>query len=317
MNLPAALQPMSPEASAVAWLFWFFTALCGVIWLLVVVAMYAALYRRRRTVPDSPLELSPAFERRSGIVVASLAILTGFIVAGLTVISYAAQQRLFGPTAPAVDIDVTGHQWWWEAKYNDPDPTKTFVTANELHVPMGRLIRLELTSSDVIHSFWVPSLMGKADLVPGRHNELSFTPDKPGVYGGQCAEFCGLQHAHMGIRVFVDTPEQYEAWKAGQAASGTTPSTDQQQAGENVFTSNACMSCHTIRGTTAGGTLGPDLTHLASRSSVAAVTAELNRGTLSAWIADPQAMKPGANMPTVKLEPGDLDALTTYLMGLK
>lgn len=316
MNLPAALDPKGPEAGAVAWLIWSFTALCTVIFVLVVIALLVGIFRRHRERPD-PAEASPAMERRVSGIVTTLAVLTGVIVIGLTVISFGAQQRIFTLGNPAVDIEVTGHQWWWEVKYDDPDPAKTFTTANELHIPVGQLVRLKLTSTDVIHSFWVPSLMGKADLVPGRNNELEFTADKPGVYAGQCAEFCGLQHTHMGIRVFADSPADYEAWKAGQIASALQPSTPAQVAGEAAFLSNPCASCHAIRGTDAGGTLGPDLTHLASRTTIAAGTAELNRGTLAAWITDPQGMKPGANMPTIKLAPDDLNALVDYLTGLK
>lgn len=316
MNLPAALDPKGPEAGAVAWLIWSFTALCTVIFVLVVIALLVGIFRRHRERPD-PAEASPAMERRVSGIVTTLAVLTGVIVIGLTVISFGAQQRIFTLGNPAVDIEVTGHQWWWEVKYDDPDPVRTFTTANELHIPVGQLVRLKLTSTDVIHSFWVPSLMGKADLVPGRNNELEFTADKPGVYAGQCAEFCGLQHTHMGIRVFADSPADYEAWKAGQIASALQPSTPAQVAGEAAFLSNPCASCHAIRGTDAGGTLGPDLTHLASRTTIAAGTAELNRGTLAAWITDPQGMKPGANMPTIKLAPDDLNALVDYLTGLK
>lgn len=315
MNLPV-LDPKGPEAGAVAWLIWSFTGLCAVIFVLVVAALFVALTRRHRERPE-PAEADPRLERRVGTIVATLAILTGIIVTGLTVISFAAQQRVFGLANPAVEIEVTGHQWWWEVKYDDPEPSKTFVTANELHVPVGKLVRLKLGSTDVIHSFWVPSLMGKADLVPGRDNWLSFTADKPGVYGGQCAEFCGLQHAHMGIRVFVDSAPDYDAWKAQQASAALQPATTSQSMGELAFMNNPCASCHTIRGTSAGGAVGPDLTHLASRTTIAAGTAELNRGTLAAWITDPQGMKPGANMPTMKLAADDLNNLLDYLTGLK
>ena len=316
MNWPAALDPQGPEASAVSGLIWSFTELCAIIWVLVVAATLIAMTRRHAERPD-PEETSPHTDRRGGWVGSSLAVVTGLIVIGLTVISYAAQQRIFGEANPTVDIDVIGHQWWWEVRYNNPDPSKTFTTANELHVPVGELVRLNLTSIDVIHSFWVPSLMGKADLVPGRQNQLSFTAAKAGTYTGSCAEFCGLQHAHMGIRVFADSPSDFEQWKALQASAALQPATDGQKSGKAAFASNPCASCHAIRGTDAGGTLGPDLTHLASRSTIAADTAELNRGTLAAWITDPQNMKPGTNMPTMKIDPSDLDHLLDYLMGLK
>jgi cytochrome c oxidase subunit 2 len=316
MNWPAALDPKSPEAGAITGLISSFTELCAIIWVLVGAAVLIAITWRHSARVD-PIEASPAGERHVSWIVATLAALTGVIVIGLTVISYAAQQRIFGLGDPAVDIAVIGHQWWWEVRYEDPDPSRQFTTANELHVPVGQLVRLKLTSLDVIHSFWVPSLMGKADLVPGRENELKFTADKIGVYSGNCAEFCGMQHTHMGIRVFADAPADFERWKATQIAPALQPSTPNQQAGQQAFANNPCNSCHAIRGTDSGGNVGPDLTHLASRSTIAAGTAELNRGTLAAWITDPQSMKPGTNMPTMKLEASELESMLDYLMELK
>ena len=316
MNWPAALDPKGPEAAAVSGLIWSFTELCAIIWVLVMAGTFIALTWRHAERPE-PIEVSPKNERRVSWIVSSLAVVTGLIVISLTVISYAAQQRIFGLGDGAVDIDVIGHQWWWEVRYPNADPSKTVVTANELHVPVGQLVRLNLTSVDVIHSFWVPSLMGKADLVPGRQNTLAFTAGKVGIYNGNCAEFCGLQHAHMGIRVFADAPADFDEWKQQQAAAALQPATDAQKAGHSAFMSSPCASCHNIRGTDAGGNLGPDLTHLASRSTIAASTADLSRGTLAAWITDPQNMKPGTNMPTMKIEPRDLDNLLDYLMGLK
>jgi cytochrome c oxidase subunit 2 len=316
MNWPAALDPQGPEAGAVSGLIWSFSELCAIIWVLVVGATLIALTWRHAPRPE-PGAASPEAERRVSWIVGGLATLTGIIVIALTVVSFAAQQRIFGPTNPAVEIEVIGHQWWWELKYDDPDPSKTFTTANELHVPVGHLIYLKLSSIDVIHSFWVPSLMGKADLVPGRDNELKYTVSKPGVYTGQCAEFCGLQHAHMGIRVFAEAADSYAKWKAQQIAAARPPATSEQQAGQQAFMSNPCASCHAIRGTDAGGGVGPDLTHFASRTTIAAGTAQLNRGTLAAWVADPQSMKPGANMPTMTLEPEELNHIVDYLMGLQ
>jgi cytochrome c oxidase subunit 2 len=316
MSWPAALDPKGPEAEAVAGLIWSFTGLCAIIWVLVMVALAVALIRRHRR-RENPLQVTPGEERRVEWIVGGLAALTGVIVIGLTFISYGAQARIFGLGAGDVAIDVIGHQWWWEVRYPSDTASDTVVTANELHVPVGKLVRLTLTSTDVIHSFWVPSLMGKADLIPGRTNTLAFTADRPGVYAGQCAEFCGLQHTHMGIRVIAEDDADFAAWKAAQVATALEPATPLQAAGEAAFLSNPCVSCHAIRGTKAGGTLGPDLTHVASRTTIAAGTAELNRGTLAAWIADPQAMKPGTNMPIMKLTAADLNTIVDYLMGLK
>jgi cytochrome c oxidase subunit 2 len=315
-SMPAALTPGGPQAGAISGLIWSFTGLLTVIWILVLVALGIAIFRGHKPRPD-PVEASPRTERRVSTIIGVLGGITGVIVIGLTVLSYAAQQQIYAPATPALTIEVIGHQWWWELKYDDPDPSKTFNTANEIHVPVGQLVELTLKSDDVIHSFWVPSLMGKTDLIPGRTNSLRFTADKAGVYGGQCAEFCGLQHAHMGMRVFVDAPAEFDRWKAGQIAPSVGPTTPAQSAGQTAFLNNPCLSCHAIRGTTAGGVLGPDLTHVASRSTLAAGTLPFTRGTLAAWITDPQSIKPGTNMPTIKLEPQALNAMLDYLTGLK
>ena len=314
--MPAALDAKTPQGRAVAGLIWSFTGLCTAIWLLVLIGLAVALWRRRALRAD-PLKIDLRAERRAGTVVGVLVALTGVIVIGLTVLSYAAQSQLFAPEPGALSIDVVGHQWWWEVVYNSPDPSQTLTTANEIHVPVGRPVTLNLSSTDVIHSFWVPSLMGKADLIPGRHNDLTFTADKPGVYNGTCAEFCGLQHAHMGIRVVAQSVADFDAWRSGQLQPAASPATRSAEAGEAVFQSSACALCHTVAGTPAGGQVGPDLTHLASRSSLAAGTLDLGRGQLAAWIADPQGIKPGAKMPDIRLSPDRLNALVDYLMGLK
>jgi cytochrome c oxidase subunit 2 len=194
---------------------------------------------------------------------------------------------------------------------------RSFTTANEIHLPVGEPITVKLTSSDVIHSFWVPALMGKQDAIPGRENQIGFSVDKPGVYRGQCAEFCGLQHAHMGMVVFADTKDAFEAWRNGQIADAAAPTQIEQQKGQEVFLSHPCVACHTIRGTDAGGRTGPDLTHLASRTTLAAGTLPLNRGSLAAWITDPHGIKPGVDMPLIPLEPDALQSLASYLEGLK
>jgi cytochrome c oxidase subunit 2 len=310
------LDPKGPEAGAISWLIWSFTGLGAVIWLLVTLFLIASIVRRRRKPRPEPLALNAPAERQTGVVIGTLTVLTGVIVIGLTVLSYAAQQQLFGPR-DALTIQVIGHQWWWELRYPDPTPALTITTANELHVPVGQTVRLRLTSKDVIHSFWVPRLMGKADLIPGRTNELTFTAQKPGAYNGQCAEFCGLEHAFMGLKVIADEPADFENWKVAQVASAAQPATETQQKGLGVFLNNPCMSCHAVRGTPAGGTLGPDLTHLASRSTIAAGRAPLTRGQLAAWVTDPQSMKPGVNMPTIPIEPADHDPLLDYLFALK
>jgi cytochrome c oxidase subunit 2 len=217
------------------------------------------------------------------------------------------------PRSTAMTIEVVGHQWFWEVRY----PASGAVTANEIHIPVGTRIDLELRTADVIHSFWVPRLNRKIDLIPGRTNRILLLADKPGVYRGQCAEFCGLQHAHMSFYVFADPPARFRAWLASQAAPRRAPSTPAEQQGEQVFLTQACSSCHTIRGTSANADVGPDLTHVASRTTLAALTIPNNRGQLAAWVADPQHVKPGNLMPAVPLSGEQLADVVDYLESLR
>jgi len=219
--------------------------------------------------------------------------------------------------ASAVTIKVTGHQWWWEAEYESGTPSEQFRTANELHIPVGRPVVLKVTSNDVIHSIWIPNLQGKRDLVPGYTTAIWLQADKPGLYRGQCAEFCGLQHAHMSLYVKAESNDDFEQWRAGMIKPATEPTTDEQRLGREVFLHAACVQCHTIRGTIAGATVGPDLTHLASRGTIAAGTLPNRRGHLAGWVVDAQQIKPGVRMPPNSVQSGDLQQLLTFLEGLK
>jgi len=259
----------------------------------------------------------PRSERAYGWSVGLGVALTLVTLLVLTGLSFATQKAIFADPEPGVTVRLTGHQWWWEATYDDPQPSRSFTTANEIHLPVGEPVRLRLGSEDVIHSFWVPNLAGKMDLIPGHENELHFTPERIGSYRGQCAEFCGWQHAHMGLLVIVEPREAFEAWRAAQIEPAFQPEDSERKRGEAVFLSSPCVMCHTIRGTPAGGRTGPDLTHVASRQSIAAETLPLTRGSLAAWIVDPQAIKPGAQMPVVPLEPREVDPLAAYLVGLR
>jgi cytochrome c oxidase subunit 2 len=242
------------------------------------------------------------------------------IVGGLTVLivgSFLADRAMFATRGQnALEVRVTGHQWWWRLEYRDPASGRWIETANELHVPLGRTTRVSLGSADVIHSFWVPNVSGKIDMIPGRRNTLDLTPRREGWFRGQCSEFCGTQHAHMAFDVKVDSPTTFDAWLATQS-SGATPATDPNASrGAQVF-ALSCASCHAVRGTDASGRAGPDLTHVAARRSIAAGTLPMSRGGLQAWIAQPQALKPGTLMPTVPLAPADADALGHYLATLR
>jgi cytochrome c oxidase subunit II len=312
----SALDPQGPEARSVAELFWFFAAICGAVWLAVMVALGIAIFRRHAPRPD-PMALNPAAERRHVVVVGGAVGLTLAILLVLTGLSFAAQKRIFGSDEHSVALHITGHQWWWEVRYDDPVPARSFTTANEIHLPAGEPVRIRLDSADVIHSFWVPSLTGKMDLITGRETELRFTPQVPGTYRGQCAEFCGWQHAHMGLLVVVEPKAEFDAWREAQLRPAAPPEDEHRRRGEQAFLSGPCVMCHTIRGTPAGGKTGPELTHVGSRSYLAAGTLLRNRGTLAAWVVDPHGIKPGVHMPVVPQPADEVDAIAAYLEGLE
>ena len=216
-----------------------------------------------------------------------------------------------------ISIQVIGHQWWWEVVYPNTDPSQQVTTANEIHIPVGVPVVLNTASRDVIHSFWAPNLQGKRDLIPGYTTALWFEADRPGVFRGQCAEFCGLQHAKMAFYIVAEEPAKFQDWLQHQIAPAPSPDTDQKRRGQQVFESNACVMCHTVRGTLAGSRVGPDLTHVASRISLAAGTLPNNPGNLAAWIVDSQSIKPGNRMPPNMLPASDLQDLLAYLESLK
>jgi cytochrome c oxidase subunit 2 len=215
--------------------------------------------------------------------------------------------------AQGVVIEIIGRQWWWEVRY----PAAEVVTANEIHIPAGQPVTLQLTSADVIHSFWVPELNGKLDLNPRQTNTLILQADQPGEYRGQCAEFCGIQHAKMALLVIAHEPAEFEAWLSAQQQDAPAPADEATEFGQQVLLGSACVYCHTIRGTNASGVLGPDLTHLASRRTLAAATIPNTRGHLAGWIIDPQGIKPGNKMPPTDLGADELQALLAYLESLR
>jgi cytochrome c oxidase subunit 2 len=202
-------------------------------------------------------------------------------------------------------------------RYDHGDSSRIVHTANELHLPVGVPARISLQSTDVIHSLWIPNLAGKQDLIPGRATDLSLLPLHEGVYRGQCAEFCGMQHANMALDVTVESPAAFARWRAAQLASPPPPATPLAQAGQALVTNGACASCHSIAGTNASGQVAPDLSHVASRRSIAAGTLAMNHANLAGWIANPQEIKPGNNMPAVPMNPGQLAAVTAYLETLR
>jgi cytochrome c oxidase subunit 2 len=297
-------------------MFWIFVAVLATVWVLTMISLLLAL-RRRRPADMDPLATDPRTERRMTITISVAIGLTLVTVVSLTGLSYAAQKVLFAHKDGALTLLVTGQQWWWEVTYEDPQPNRVFTTANEIHIPVGEPVLIKLESSDVIHSFWVPSLTGKMDAITGRQNLIQILADRPGVYRGQCAEYCGLQHAHMGLLVIAESKEDFERWREHQISSAIPPNDDERQRGMEILLSKPCVMCHQIRGTDAGGKVAPDLTHVGSRRYIGAGTLETTRGNIAAWIVDPHGAKPGVNMPTIQLEPDEVQPLATYLEGLK
>jgi cytochrome c oxidase subunit 2 len=314
-GIQSALHPAGPQATYIShlwwWMLWVYT---GVFVLVMGFLLYAILHHR----PQNQVATAPETERRTARVVVAAVVVTGLILFGFLVADFWTDRALAAlSTSQPVKIKITGHQWWWDVAYAATVPSQMVTTANELHIPVGRPVLLELTSQDVIHSFWVPNLHGKKDLIPGYVTTLWLQADRPGVFRGQCAEFCGHQHAHMALLVVAEPPETFSAWLEGQQHPAVAPSDALQQRGQEVFLSSACVLCHTIRGTPAGAKAAPDLTHLASRQTLAAGTLPNMPGHLAGWIVDAQRIKPGNKMPPNSLTGSDLQALLAYLTSLK
>ena len=265
---------------------------------------------------DEPLALPTrpiTFVLLSGVAfpMAVLALLYGLTLPTLA-------STMTPPATPALRVEVTGHQWWWEVRYLTADGAFLFVTANEIHIPAGVPVRFDVRTADVIHSFWVPRLGRKIDLIPGRVNSIWLQADEPGTYTGQCAEYCGQQHAHMGLLVVAEGAAAFEAWLEHQRAPGAPPADTLAARGRDLFVAGPCALCHTVRGTPARGKVGPDLTHVGSRRRIAAGMLENTRGNLAGWIVDAQHIKPGVRMPSYNMFRGsDLRALAAYLESLE
>jgi cytochrome c oxidase subunit 2 len=315
----SVLRPAGPQADHIGDLWDVFFAVCVVVTALVLVftlvAAVRATRRRREEHVDDPMASDPASDRRLHAVIGAALAATVITLVVLLVASIRTGRALASSAdePPALTVIVTAHQWWWQLEYLDPEPSRHVITANEIHVPAGQTVELRLRSADVIHSFWVPSLHGKIDLIPGRENQLPIRIDRPGTYRGQCAEFCGAQHARMEILVVADPPDEFARWRDRQLEPARAPITPSQLRGRALFLTTSCAMCHTVSGTSAGGGLGPDLTHVASRSTLGAGTLPNTRATLARWLLDPQAHKPGVRMPSQAFAGDDLEALLDYL----
>lgn len=337
------VHPAGPDAAEIALLWWImFGAFTGVF-ILVMVLLLQAIFRSSGQPLSAPVSSPRNFGTmppwgRTGFIVAGGVILPIFVLTPLYVYSLVVSTKLRAPRetravsterrapspAPSVSdspqvpsealtVRVVGHMWWWEVRY----PDSGIVSANEIHIPVGKRVRLELASADVIHSFWVPRLNGKRDLIPGVENTFWIQADAPGVYRGQCAEYCGTQHANMAFEVIALPVEEFDAWLIARSKPSPEPDMPATKRGQQVFLNAGCVQCHTIEGTRAAGNVGPDLTHLGSRRMIGGVMLSNTRGNLAGWIADPRAIKPGIKMPRTYLEADDMQALLTYLESLK
>jgi cytochrome c oxidase subunit 2 len=308
------LDPRSGPAKDIATLWWWMLGVAAVVLGgALVMLLISWLGRSREGLPlagDSP-KLSTGLVVVFGIVIPVFVLVAVFVVANFAVLSKTDAPRA---ATTAMTIEVTGHQWFWEVRYPGHPGA---VTANEIHIPARTRVNVVAKSDDVIHSFWVPQLNRKIDMVPGHPNRVLLYADRPGLYRGQCAEFCGLQHAHMATYVYADPPDRFRSWLDHMARPRTRPTTPGQRRGERVFLSNQCASCHTIRGTPARGQVGPDLTHLKSRSTLAALTIPNRKGDLARWVLDPQHVKPGNKMPALDLGRREFHDLLDYLESLR
>lgn len=313
----SALDPSGPQASKVASLWWFAFWTATVVYLVTMATLWWAAHSARRRAERGEVTGAEAEPRMARGVAwatgATIVILMVFLVTDLSV----GRTLSPVPTKHPLTIEVTGHQWWWEVQYADTSPQGRFTTANEIHVPVGQPVLFVLESGDVVHSMWVPNLAGKKDLIPGYTQSLWFQADTAGVYRGQCAEFCGMQHAKMALQVVAEPPAKFAEWVSQQRLPAMNSTDSTASRGREVFLTGPCAMCHAIGGTPAGSHAGPDLTHLASRRTIAAGTLPNTRGALAGWIVDPQRIKPGSKMPPNQLKPQDLDALLTYLQTLK
>jgi cytochrome c oxidase subunit II len=312
--LHSAMRPAGVHAGQLLSLWNVLLWTCVVMYVLVLAFLFLSVLRARRSG-----ERDTVGQRRGlSITLTGWTVLITLGLLGLTLASYVTDRSLVHASSlPQVTIAITAHQWWWEIEYTDPDPSRRVRTANELHLPVNALAQITLSSGDVIHSFWVPTLHGKQDMIPGRTNYIELQPQQTGWHRGICAEFCGFQHAKMHLDVIVESPSDYQAWYERQLQSPPPPTDPLEQRGQAAFMAGPCSLCHAISGTDASATLGPDLSHVASRRSLAAGALRNDASSMSAWLANPQAIKPGNHMPAMNLQGEQIEALTAYLESLQ
>ena len=306
-QLQSVLHPAGPDAEIISQFAWVMFGAGTLIFIGVMVLLAFAVKRAPRQV--RPLRW---------IAGAGIAFPVVVLTALLGWSTWRSAQMTPQSSKAALVISVTAKMWWWDVRYHDRATGREIISANEIRIPAGRPVYVALTASDVIHSLWVPALAGKRDMVPGRMTGLTLMADKPGVYRGQCAEYCGTQHARMALHVVAETPAAFEAWLARERQDAAAPTNAVLERGRQAFIGQRCVACHTVRGMPGESRLGPDLTHVGSRLHIAAGTLRNHRGTLAGWIADPQSIKPGVRMPaTSDIDGETLSALAAYLEHLK
>jgi cytochrome c oxidase subunit II len=307
------LSTHSPQAHNIMLLWWWMLGVATIVFggAMALLAL-AWFHRRQEGLPwlGQRENLSEGLVVVFGIAIPVVVLSVLFGVANVYLIR---QTSPPDPKTTSMTIDVVGHQWWWEVRYAGTQA----VTANEIHLPVNTRVNVVTTSADVIHSFWVPALNRKIDMIPGRQNRILLYASRQGTYRGQCSQFCGFQHANMSMVVVAQTPAAFRAWLANMAAPAPTPTTSAAQTGERVFMGSQCASCHRIAGTPAQATVGPDLSHLATRSTLAALTIPNDARHLASWIANPQAIKPGVVMPALGLSRSQISQLVSYLESLR
>lgn len=312
------LAPGGPASQDLARLNWFVLILFSTVAVAMFVLILLILTRPRGSFHEhAPVDVGggQGWIVTGGFAIPAIILAVVFIT-GLTAMSRFPMHD--GMSMTSAQIKLTGHQWWWQVQYVSGPLDQQVTTANEIHIPLGQAIDIDLASVDVIHSFWVPSLHGKVDLIPGQVNRIRIEADHVGNFQGQCAEYCGAQHANMKLLVVAQPPDQYRQWLASQRAAASEPSGDQERRGEQLFLSRPCGLCHTVRGTLANGRVGPDLTHLASRRKIAANMLENNNANLAAWATHAQSLKPASAMPNLTQFTGEeLRDLVAYLRQLK
>ena len=308
------LHAAGPAAGPTMVLGWVFTAISTLVTLIVAALLIGALIRKRPAAQPDALSAEPGGIRWVfiGTAVSSVVLLAMLVYALITLESVASPASY-----PQLTITVTAYDWWWKADYTgDPNPARNFSTANEIHIPVGQPVKIQLKSADVIHAFWVPQLAGKTQTIPGQTNEQWIQADHPGIYRGQCSQFCGAQHAHMAFEVIAQDPAAFDAWRDAQGRAARVPTGEPMAAAGQKLFEERCAGCHTIRGTSFDGQQAPDLTHLGSRRTIAAGALSNTPDHLLDWIEHAQQIKPDALMPSIALTTSEAAALSAYLATL-